>query len=81
MTTAKLFWSGRSQAIRLPKEFRFEGDEVRIRRHGAAVIVEPVAETWQWLDALVGDLDPDFVAAAEEQPAQQRRPMLDDIFR
>ena len=43
METAKLFWSGRSQAIRLPKEFRFDGDEVRIRRHGSGVILEPIA--------------------------------------
>lgn len=40
---AKLFWNGRSQAVRLPKEFRFEGDEVQIRREGNAVILEPVA--------------------------------------
>lgn len=39
---AKLFWNGRSQAVRLPKEFRFEGDEVEIRRDGSAVILEPV---------------------------------------
>ena len=39
---AKLFQNGRSQAVRLPKEFRFEGDEVSIRRDGDAVILEPV---------------------------------------
>jgi len=38
METAKLFWSGRSQAVRLPMEFRIDGSEVRIRRHGAAII-------------------------------------------
>ncbi|MGH8593384.1 MAG: antitoxin, partial [Gammaproteobacteria bacterium] len=42
METAKIFWSGRSQAVRLPKNFRFEGDEVRIRRHGNTVILEPL---------------------------------------
>ena len=41
VTTAKLFWNGRSQAVRLPKEFRFEGDEVSIRRDGESVILEP----------------------------------------
>lgn len=41
MSTAKLFRNGRSQAVRLPKEFRFEGDEVEIRRVGARVILEP----------------------------------------
>ena len=36
--TAKLFWSGRSQAVRLPKEFRMDGEEVRIRKQGASVV-------------------------------------------
>jgi len=40
MTVAKLFKNGRSQAVRLPKEFRFEGDEVNIRRSGKRVILE-----------------------------------------
>ena len=39
---AKLFWNGRSQAVRLPKEFRFEGDRVRISRVGKGVLLEPV---------------------------------------
>ena len=81
MERAKIFWTGRSQAVRLPKEFRFEGDEVRIRRHGSAVILEPVAEDWSWLDALVGKLDQDFVEAVNEQPEQQERPELDELFR
>jgi antitoxin VapB len=42
---AKLFWNGRSQAVRLPKEFRFEGDRVRVTRMGAGVLLEPVPET------------------------------------
>jgi antitoxin VapB len=71
MTTAKLFWSGRSQAVRLPKDFRFPGAEVRIRRHGSAVIIEPMAEDWSWLDAIAGTLDDDFVEAVKEQSEQQ----------
>ena len=39
---AKLFWNGRSQAVRLPKEFRFEGDRVRVSRMGAGILLEPV---------------------------------------
>lgn len=42
MATAKLFRNGRSQAVRLPKEFRFEGEEVSIRREGDSVILEPL---------------------------------------
>ena len=39
---AKIFWTGRSQAVRLPKEFRFDGDTVRVRRDGSSIILEPV---------------------------------------
>jgi len=81
MQTAKLFWSGRSQAVRLPKDFRFQGNEVRIRRHGNAVILEPVADDWAWLDELIGEFDDDFIAAVNEQPPQQERPELDEFFR
>ena len=81
MGKAKLFWSGRSQAVRLPKDYRFAGEEVRIRRHGSAVILEPVADDWTWLDSIAGKLDRDFVDAAGEQPEQQKRPALDKLFR
>ena len=82
MDTAKIFWSGRSQAVRLPKDFRFDEQEVRIRRHGNAVILEPLSENWAWLDALSDTLDQDFVEAASKQPAQQEeRPGLDELFR
>jgi antitoxin VapB len=68
MKKARIFWSGRSQAVRLPKEFHFRDREVRIRRHGSAVILEPIAEDWAWLDAIAGKLDDDFVRAVNEQP-------------
>ena len=77
METAKVFWSGRSQAVRLPKAFRFETEEVRIRRHGQAVILEPIATDWAWLDTLVAPVDDDFVQAANERPEEQNRPALD----
>lgn len=78
---AKLFWSGRSQAVRLPKEYRFEGTEVRIRRRGDAVILEPIPTDWRWLDELVAvGLDDDFVAATEERPAEQERTDLERLF-
>lgn len=77
METAKIFWSGRSQAVRLPKEFRFDTDEVRIRRHGNAVILEPIAHDWAWLDRVIGPVDEDFARDACEQPVPQERPELD----
>ena len=80
METAKLFWSGRSQAVRLPKDFRIEGSEVRIRRHGAAVILEPIAHDWAWLDALAGPVDAELQQAAGEQPAAEDRPEMGRLF-
>jgi antitoxin VapB len=78
---AKLFWSGRSQAVRLPKEYRFEGTEVRIRRRGDAVILEPIPTDWRWLDELVATgLDDDFIEAVEERSEDQERPGLDRLF-
>jgi len=80
MATARLFWAGRSQAVRLPKEFRFEGAEVRIRRQGDAVILEPVAADWGWLDRVAGGLDEDAARAAADRPEGQERPGLDGLF-
>ncbi len=66
--TARLFAHGGSQAVRLPKAFRFEGGEVSIRREGEAVILEPVRKRattqaeldamWARIDALMDPEDP-----------------------
>jgi antitoxin VapB len=79
---AKVFWSGRSQAVRLPKEYRFEGTEVRIRRRGATVILEPIPMDWRWLDELkaAGQLDPDFIHAVEEPAEAHERPEPESSF-
>lgn len=76
METTKIFWSGRSQAVRLPKAYRLEGEQVRIRRHGTAIILEPIPDDWAWLDALVGPVDEDFRLAATEQPTAEEREAL-----
>lgn len=60
---AKLFWTGRSQAVRLPKAYRFEGKEVRIRREGDRVILEPGEEGSDWIERLAGSMDEDFARA------------------
>ncbi len=77
MDVAKIFWSGRSQAIRLPKAFRIDGDVVRIRRRGNALILEPVPQDWAWLDKVAGELDDDFVRAASDRPMTAERPEMD----
>ncbi|EJC81810.1 LOW QUALITY PROTEIN: virulence-associated protein [Rhizobium leguminosarum bv. trifolii WSM2297] len=68
--TAKLFMHGRSQAVRLPKEFRFEGKEVRVSRIGNRVILEPLdadnAMPWEAIDK-VGDTP--FMPEGREQPS------------
>jgi antitoxin VapB len=82
MDTAKVFWSGRSQAVRLPKEYRFDAAKVKIRREGKSVILEPIADErdWAWLDALVGPVDEDFARAVEEELPMQERPEIDAFF-
>ena len=74
MGTAKLFKTGRSQAVRLPKEFRFKGKEVRIRRFGQGVLLEPIEfdpKAWlDELDRLRGD--PIFPNGREQPPMQER---------
>jgi len=80
--TAKLFWSGRSQLVHLPEGFRFAGDEVRIRRQGEAVLLEPVFADWTWLDTLAGGLDEDACRAAQESTGEApERPAVDRFFR
>jgi antitoxin VapB len=81
MNTAKVFWSGRSQAVRLPRDFRFNTKEVRIHREGNSVVLEPVADNWGWLEAICGKLDEDFVHILSEQVQSQERPELDEFFK
>ncbi len=59
--TAKLFMNGRSQAVRLPKEFRFEGDEVCIKRVGSAVILFEKSQAWNLMREAIGQVDDDFI--------------------
>jgi len=75
MKTAKLFQNGQSQAVRLPKESRFEGDEVFIKKSGSAVVLIPFGNSW---DSLIGSLDKftnDYMAD-RAQPKQQKREAL-----
>ena len=73
MNVAKLFTHGGSQAVRLPKEFRFEGTEVHVRRVGNEVVLsaQPPADFQTMLDALA-DFEPG-VRLEREQPATQVR--------
>lgn len=60
MKTAKLFQNGQSQAVRLPKEFRFDGAQVYIRRVGNAVVLLPMDAPWQSLIESLDQFTDDF---------------------
>jgi antitoxin VapB len=78
-STAKLFRNGRSQAVRLPREFRFEGDRVRVRRAGRGVLVEPMFTD---VDAWFAELDrlasEPIMPHGRRQPATPARDVFDD---
>ena len=75
--TAKLFRHGRSQAVRLPKAFRLPGKEVRVRRLGRAVILEPVERDRETIEAIFAEIDrrggADFLP--EGRPKQPAMPV------
>lgn len=75
MDTARLFMSGRSQAVRLPKEYRFEGAEVVVRHFGNGVLLLPVNEPWAMLEAALETFEPGF-QISRDQPATQSREEL-----
>jgi antitoxin VapB len=69
---AKLFQNGASQAVRLPREFRFEGTEVRIRRVGQGVLLEPVgpqigAGDWASVRKVLASIEPESAEQVEEE--------------
>ncbi len=75
---AKLFWNGRSQAVRLPKEFRFEGDRVNIRRVEGGVLLEakPLERrTAESIRAWFAELDALAAGQFPERDAQEPTPI------
>lgn len=72
MQTARLFQNGQSQAVRLPKEFRFEGDRVYIKRVGNAVVLLSYEEPWEPLFESLEQFSDDFMDT-RDQPEQQER--------
>ena len=76
MMTAKLFENGRSQAVRLPKEYRFNGDEVAINKVGDIVILMPKKSKWSGFLNSLELFSDDFMSNGREQPAAQEREAL-----
>jgi len=76
MKTAKLFKNGDSQAVRLPKEFRFAGREVLIKRVGSAVVLLPKAKSWDTLLESLEKFPADFMSVREQPRKVERRDSL-----
>jgi antitoxin VapB len=72
MNTAKLFKNGKSQAVRLPKQFKFKGTEVYIKRIGRNVVLIPKDNPWESLISSLDDFSDDFMAD-RKQPALDKR--------
>ena len=81
LDVARVFWSGRSQAVRLPQAYRVDAARMRISRRGQSIVLEPIADDWAWLDALPGAFSKDAVAAAQSRGTEQARPSLDKLFK
>ncbi len=77
MQTAKLFQNGQSQAVRLPREFRFAGDRVFIKRVGNAVVLLPYHAPWQSLIDSLAAFSEDFLSERAQPPTQQREGLFE----
>jgi antitoxin VapB len=73
MARTRVFRSGNSQAVRLPKEFQFDADEVEIFRRGDEIILRRTPSTLDRAFALLTSLSDDFMADGRKQPALRRR--------
>lgn len=73
MVTAKLFQNGKSQAVRLPKEFRFGSDRVYIKRIGNAVVLLPYQTPWETLLDSLSLFSADFMNERAQPPLQERK--------
>ena len=73
MHTAKLFMNGRSQAVRLPKDYQFSGDDVIIQKHGDAVILLPHNKAWETFLHGLNSFSDDFMEDGRDQGIDQER--------
>ena len=76
MQTAKLFLNGRSQAVRLPKEYQFKGENVYIQKFGEAVILVPFDKDWEVFMHGINSFSDDFMADGRLQGKDQEREKL-----
>ncbi len=77
MTTARLFQNGGSQAVRLPRDFRFEGDRVFIKRQGNVIVLLPAKDSYRSMLDAAGKFDEDVFGGGRRQPLQKTRKSFD----
>ena len=74
---AKLFKNGRSQAVRLPREFRFDGDRVRIKKTKSGVLLEPiVSDAKAWFASMDKSSNEPILRSGRKQPRAQHRKLF-----
>ena len=73
MKTAKIFRSGNSQAIRIPKEFQMEGSEVEILKKGRSLVLRSKKKSWEALIESLGKFTDDFMESGRKQRRPQKR--------
>jgi antitoxin VapB len=76
MLTSKVFISGNSQAIRLPKEYRVEEKELFIQKIGHTIILFPKDKPWEMFEKSLREFSDDFMADGRNQPKMQKRDQL-----
>lgn len=77
MKTAKIFQNGQSQAVRLPKEFRFNGKEVYVKRLGNAVVLLPKDDWWAPMLKHAGKFTDDFMNERDQGVVENREDLFD----
>jgi antitoxin VapB len=81
METAKIFLNGRSQAVRLPKAYRFEGNEVYIKKLAGGVLLLPKSPSvWDLWEGNLMKYEEPFMVERNQPELQQERESLDEIF-
>jgi antitoxin VapB len=81
MDKAKIFLNGRSQAVRLPKDYRFKGKEVYIKRVQEGVLLMPKSEdVWESWESNLYKYDKPFLTERNQPGSQQKREVLDELY-
>ncbi len=73
MTLTKVFNSGNSQAVRIPKEFHIDSLELFIKKVGSSIILTPKENKWENLERSLDEFSDDFMSEGRKQPGFQKR--------